>query len=315
MKKIILSLVILQTFVSAAFSQIRVGILNGPSCIPVANMMENIVSIDNQELSYEKFSEATKLLPKMIKNEIDIGFLPVNVAAKVYNTSNRALVCAAITGYGNLALITKDKTVSSFQNLKGKTVYVAGQGATPDYLMQYLLKENEIETNCENGITLDYTIPTAQIAPALISGKIEYAVVPEPFITIAQMKDNSIYSVIDFQKEFSRFNKNEDYPLTVLVVNKKFAEEHNETLHKFLDEYSKAWGLTIALPAQSAQLCEKYDLGLPSAVVSKSIPKTNYVFISAKDGKESIEKILSIFMELNPSSVGAKLPDEEFYFN
>lgn len=315
MKKIILFLVILSATLSTAFSQIRVGILNGPSCIPVSYMMENIVSIDNQELTYEKFGEATKLLPKMIKNEIDIGFLPANVAAKVYNSSNKAIICGAISGEGNLALITKDTKISSLEDLKGKTVYVAGQGATPDYLMRYLLKQNEISIDSEDGVKLDYSIPTAQITPSLIAGKIEYAVVPEPFVTIAQMKDNSIFTAVDLQKEFKQFNKNENYPLTLIVINKTYAEEHHDTVVKFFAEYSKAYGFSVALPSQCADLCEKYEFGLPKAVISKSIPKANYVFIPAAEGRKEIEKLLSIFMELNSSSVGENLPGEDFYFN
>ena len=51
---------------------VRVGILNGPSCIPCAYMMENAKSYEDTNLSFETFATPQALLPKMIKNEIDI---------------------------------------------------------------------------------------------------------------------------------------------------------------------------------------------------------------------------------------------------
>ena len=82
-----ISLISLNLFAEA--KQIRVGLLNGPTCVPAAYLMENDSSISGAELTYEKFADPQALLPKMVKNEIDIGFMPANVAAKVYNDSNK----------------------------------------------------------------------------------------------------------------------------------------------------------------------------------------------------------------------------------
>ena len=50
------------------FSQdksLRVGVLNGPTCIPAAYMMEN-----DKSISFQKFADPQALLPKLIKKEI-----------------------------------------------------------------------------------------------------------------------------------------------------------------------------------------------------------------------------------------------------
>ena len=44
-------------------------------------------------LTYEKFADPQALLPKMIKKEIALGFMPANVAAKVYNAGNKSIIC------------------------------------------------------------------------------------------------------------------------------------------------------------------------------------------------------------------------------
>jgi len=297
--------------------EIRLGVLNGPSCIPAGYLLDEKTPVKGAELTYEKFADPQALLPKMLKGEIDIGFLPANVAAKVYNSSNGALKICAITGNGNISLITTDPSIKQFADLKGKTVAVAGQGATPEYMMRYLLEKNGIEADTADGVTLDFSIPTAQIAAQLISGKIAYAVVPEPFATVAQTKSDKVIAAIDFQAEYEYFaGKGKIYPLTVMVVTKSFAEENSKLLKAFLKAYEASYKKTIQNPAQAGQLSEKFELGLAAAIVTKSIPKANYVYIASTSSKakDKIEELLNVFLSFEPASIGGKLPDKDFYF-
>ena len=94
MKKI--SCLFFSLFVCFAFCfPQKIGVLKGPSGIPSAYLMENFS--DNAE--YEVFSGANFLLPKLIKGEVEIGFLPPNVAAKVYN-ANKGAALGTVCGIG-----------------------------------------------------------------------------------------------------------------------------------------------------------------------------------------------------------------------
>ena len=300
-----------------AAQEIRLGVLNGPSCIPAGYLLNEKAPVKGATVTFEKFADPQALLPKMLKGEIDIGFLPANVAAKVYNSSNGSILCCAITGNGNLSLITTDSSIKQLADLKGKTVAVAGQGATPEYMFRYLLDKNGIPTDTPDGVTLDFSIPTAQIAAQLISGKIAYAVVPEPFATVALTKSDKVIAAIDFQSEYEYFEgKGKIYPLTVMVVTKSFAEQNSKLLKSFLSAYEASCKNTLKNPKQAGELCEKFELGLAAAIVTKSIPKANYVFIVTTSGKvqSKVEELLNIFLSFDPSSIGGKLPDEGFYF-
>ena len=289
--------------------KIKVGILNGPSCVPCANLMEK----DSYEFS--KYADPQALLPKLIKSEVDVGFLPVNVAVKVYNSSNHKIICAAVTGKGNLKLVTRNKNIKRLTDLNQSVVQVAGRGATPEYLFRYLLEKNNIVYDQNKSLKLDYSIPTAQIPAMLISEKVEHAVLPEPFATIACMKSKDVYTAIDLQKEYSYFAGKENFPLTVMVVRSDFALEHQNELEAFLNDYAVAAKECVKNPKNTARLCQKYDLGLSEAVVSASIPKSNYVFVRAEKSVEEIEEFMNIFLEFEPSSIGGALPDSDFYYH
>lgn len=288
---------------------VRVGVLNGPSCIPAAYLMENPEEREGISLSFDVYANPQALLPKLLKNEVDVGFLPLNVAAKVYNSANKAILCAAISGNGNLSLITKDKDIKKITDLAGKTVYVAGQGATPEYIFRYVLSQYDLDLP----VTLDYSIPTANLPAALISNQIEYAVVPEPFATIASMKDKSIKSAIDLQKEYRVLSSTKTYPLTCIVVTSKFYKQNPDAVRMFMDAYEFSLMWTIDNPGTAGKYCEENGLGLSAAVVKKAIGKSNYVYIPAAQEIKPIEEMLKIFMQNDESSVGGKLPEHDFY--
>ena len=318
MKRISILLITFLLTVAAFADSIRIGLLNGPTCVPAAYLMENKKSVSGAELTYEKFADPQALLPKMIKKEIDIGFMPANVAAKVYNAGNKTIICCSVVGLGNLSLITTDESIKRFTDLKGKTVYVAGQGATPEYMFRYVLKENGLTWTGDNAdVKMDFSIPTAQIAAQLISGKIQYAVVPEPFSTIATTKSPKVIKALDFQKEYLELTgkkSDEIYPLSVMVVRADFAKENPRLVQSLLKEYDKSVSWTIKNPGKSGALVEKHSLGLQAEIVEKAIPVSNYTFIPADTAKNSIEELLQLFLDNEKTSIGGKLPEEEFYY-
>ncbi len=294
--------------------KIRLGILNGPTGIAAAYLMENPSEVKGAELSVEKFASVPAELPKLLKGEIDIGFLPANVAAKVYNSNKGAVVALGICGNGNLSVISTDPSLNSFEGLKGKTLYAAGQASTPEYMALYLLGKKNIPANTKDGVTLDFSIPTADIAAALISGKISCALVPEPFATVATIKSDKVKRSIDIQKEYAALENGESYPLTLLVVNAKYAAEHADQVASFIEAYKKAVEWTNANANQAGVLVQKHTLGLMAPIAAKAIPNAAFVWTPAVEGKAEIEKLLSIFLATAPESVGGSLPNEGFFY-
>lgn len=295
-------------------AKINAGILSGPSCVPICKMLEN-PEFEDVKINFEKFATPQNLLPKFIKKEIDVGFLPVNVAAKFFNASNKSVACLAVTGNGNIFLITTDRKTNKISDLIGEKIQVAGQGATPDFLFRYILRQNEIEIG-KKGVVLDFSVPNSQIVAQLISGKVDYAVVPEPFVSIAKTKSKKIRAVVDFQKEYEFFSeKKQNYPLTVLVARKNFAQENPQLIEKFLREYEKSLNWTLENPTAAGKLCEKLNFGLNANVVEKSIPNANYVFERAIFAKDRIEEFLNILAQSDSDSPKKEILSADFYFD
>lgn len=291
------------------------AVLNGPSGIGLVHLFENKPGIDG-DATMEICATPDVLLPKLLKGEIDIGILPPNVAAKIYNKNNGAIKCCGVIGWGMLNLVTKDTNIKSIKDLQGKTIYSAGFGSTPEYILRYILQANNITVGDGIGETkLDFSISNAELPAALISGKIEYAFMPEPFATVAQMKGKDIIRPLDIQKLYKEASGNDSYPMTMIVVRADFAEKYPNTVRMYLQSCSQSVALVNNNPQEAGELVQKHGLGLQAPIVAKVVPNAAYDFKNASDAKAEIEKFFNVFMNFAPDAIGGKLPEADFYFN
>lgn len=305
------SMALAATVLSAAPSTISVGALKGPSGIGMVRLFESLAPApDGSVFKLVPVASADLMTAKLISGEYDAGVLPVNVAAKLYE-SGIGIALAAIVGDGMVSFLSLDPSVRSLVDLKGKRVFIAGQGATPDFLFRRLLKGAGLDPATD--LTLDYSLPYPEAALALAAGKISYAVLPEPFATMALLASPRLASPLDIGALWRIQTGQSDYPMTAFVVSRKLARERHGAVAQLLKEYEASVAWVKADPARAGALVEKEGLGLKAGMAAKAIPKSAYVFVRSREARPSVEALLRVFLELSPASVGGALPDDGFY--
>jgi NitT/TauT family transport system substrate-binding protein len=210
-----------------------------------------------------------------------------------------------------LSLLSLDASVRSIADLRRKTVEVAGQGATPEFVFRKVLEYNGLTP--ERDVALGYSMAPPEIAQSLIAGKVSVALLPEPFVTMALAGKPDLVSVADIQQEWSRAGGRENFPMTLLVVDGAFADENPGAVKEILDAVKASIEWVKVHPAEAGSLVEKHELGLRAPIVTAAVPKSNYVFIPAAEGRASIEALLNLFLAYAPASIGGVLPDDRFY--
>jgi NitT/TauT family transport system substrate-binding protein len=123
-----------------------------------------------------------------------------------------------------------------------------------------------------------------------------------------------LVSVADIQQEWSRAGGRENFPMTLLVVDGAFASENPGAVKEILNAVKTSIEWVKAHPAEAGALVEKHELGLSAPVVAAAVPKSNYVFIPASEGRAVLEALFGLFLEYAPASIGGALPGEGFYF-
>jgi NitT/TauT family transport system substrate-binding protein len=290
---------------------IVVGALKGPSGIGMVKLFETPPApADGSTVQLIAVASADLMTAKLISGEYDAGVLPLNVAAKLYS-AGIPLRLAAIVGNGMVSFLSADSSISSLADLRGKVINVAGQGATPDYLFRRLLRGAGVDPDKE--LSLDYSLPYPEAAVALASGKIRYAILPEPFATMAKLQNPSLRARVDLGALWTKQTGQATYPMTAFVVSARLASERPEAVKTILDACAASIAWVLANPAEAGALVEKQELGLKAGIASKAIPVSAYVFTEARAARPAVESLLGAFLELSPASVGGRLPDDGFY--
>ncbi len=70
-------------------------------------------------------------------------------------------------------------------DLRGKTIYANGQGANPEYVLNYLLRENGLTPG--EDVTVEFR-DADEIATLMAAGEIDVCMLPVPNVTSVLMK-------------------------------------------------------------------------------------------------------------------------------
>lgn len=283
--------------------------LKGPTAMGLVEMMEN------SDYNFSIVASVDEVSPKLLQGETDIAAIPANLASVLYNKTEGEIQVLAINTLGVLYIVENGETIQSVADLKGKTIYASGKGATPEYALNYILSSNGI--NPETDVTIEWKSEHSECVAALASQENSVAMLPQPFVTTAQAKNSQIRTALDLTKEWDALQKDGEQKSSmitgVVVARKEFAEENPEEIQEFLKEYHTSVNYVNENVKDAAQLIEKYDI-VPAAVAEKALPACNIVCIDGEEMKEKLSGYLEVLNAQNPQAVGGEIPENDFYY-
>ncbi|HPE89030.1 MAG TPA: ABC transporter substrate-binding protein [Spirochaetia bacterium] len=290
---------------------VRVGALKGPSGIGMIGLFEDPPALPQAATAaFEAVPSADAMAAKLLSGELDAAVLPVNMAAKLYN-AGLGYRLVAVVGNGMVKLVTTDPSLSSPADLRGRELYVAGQGATPEFLMRTVLPEVGLDP--ERDLRMVFNMPYPEMAASLVAGRIDSAVLPEPFATLALSGNRDAAVPFSLTELWRRATGQDDYPMTVFVVRASLIDERPAAVAALAAAYESSIRSTIADPAAAGTLVEKHGMGLKAPVAAAAIPACAFTFVAAPEARSAVEALLSVFIAAVPASVGGKLPDDAWY--
>lgn len=303
-----------QSSSAAPKTAVHVAGLKGPTGLSMVKLMsDSEAGTAKEDYGFSLVSTPDEIVAKISSGEADIAAVPTNLAATLYNKTSGGVQLAAVTTLGVLYLLTAgDAKIGSVADLKGKTVYATGQGATPEYAIDYILRQNGLTPGKD--VTVEYKGEHAELASLVIAGKADIAVLPEPFVTQVLMKNSSAKIALDLTKEWQKAAGDKSVlTMGCLIVRKAFAQQNKAALDTFLDEYKASAEYANSNVEQTAQLSEKYAI-MDAAVAQKAIPNCGIVYLDGAEMKQKIPDFLNVLFKADPKSVGGKLPADDFYY-
>ena len=117
--------------------------LKGPTGIGAVKLMSDSDAGNTlNKYTFSLSSDPTDISGGIVNGSIDIAACPLNLASVLYKKTNGNVQMLAINTLGTLYIVSKDPTITKLADLEGKTIVTAGQGATPEYVLNYLLEKN-----------------------------------------------------------------------------------------------------------------------------------------------------------------------------
>lgn len=296
--------------------EIKINMLNGTTALGMAKMIVDAKNgADSMNYNIELFTAADLITGAIVSGECAIAALPTNAAANLYNKSQGKVKLLALNTLGVLYLLQNGTEVKSFDDLKGKTIYLPGAGSNPEFITAALLEAKGLKVG-EDVIldTTSYPSPDA-LQTALVSNipGVELAVLPEPKVTLTMMNNSAVGVAMNFTEEWEEVYGENTLVQGCLVVNTKFAEDHPLELAKFLEDYKAS--VDYVLTGTDEVINTIVEAGiLPKApVAKKALPNCNICYIDGDEMKAAISVFYEKLYEANNASIGA-IPDDGFYY-
>lgn len=294
---------------------IRVGGLKGPTTMGLIKLMEDAENGEAQN-SYEftMVTAADELTAMVAGNQVDIALLPANVASVLYNRTDKQVSVVDINTLGVLYLVSGDTSITSIDQLAGKTVYLTGKGTTPEYAFNYILSAAGLTTE---DVTLDFRSEATEVAAILAENPDAIGLLPQPFVTVALSQNDSLSIIMDLTEEWDKLQAEDSgsrLVTGVTIVNNEFLAEHPDLVDTFLEEHEASALYTDNHPAEAAELIAAAGIVAQAPIAEKALPYCNITCITGEDMKEALSGYLKVLYEQNPESVGGTLPDDAFYY-
>lgn len=297
---------------------VRVGLIMGPPSMGLSNFIldaqagntTNTFDFTLNGVDYVGLSAAFN------QGDYDICTLPSNIGPVLYNNhelKNEYRVIS-VNNLGVLYVITTDVSIQGWGDLAGKTVYAYGEGGTPEYTVEALLKKNGLEGT----FNLEFKSTPFEILNMLIDVPNTIAILPQPFVALSQnmVTDGTVYVPIDITAEWDKaFADTGSQAVTVTtIVNKQFLEEHEQAVIEYLQRAgdSIAWSQSNIDEAASRQ--EELGTFLNDEVAAQAMPYIDMCNLVGEEMREALSGFVEELYNANPDSVGGEIPGEDFYY-
>lgn len=287
-------------------TEIRIAALKGPTGMGMVKLADK-QNYPNYTVSIEASPDA--LNPRIISGEVDVAAVPVNLASVLYNKLDGDISVLAVSTLGVLYVVEAGSKVNSVADLAGKTVYATGQGATPEYILNYLLDKNGVAGSVE----VNYVGEHAALATMLADGSAEIGMLPEPNVTSTLAGNDNLRIALNLTEEWNKVCSTE-LVQGVVIARKSFVNEHPEAIEQFLREYEKSSAFVNENIDEAAKLIVDAGILGNVEIAKKAIPNCNISFSKGEAMHKAVEGMLAVLFEANPKSIGGKLPDKDFYY-
>ena len=289
-------------------------VLSGPTGVGAAKLMaDNEAAAQEDKVLASAVVEADNQVVSsaLINGDADIAAVATNVAANLVNKNEGSIQVLAVNTLGVLYILEKGDAVTSMADLAGKTVYATGEGANPQYVLNYLLTENGVDP-----ADVDIQWMTAQeVTAQMVSSEDGICMLPVPAATALMIQDAGVRQALSLTDEWSKVSDGQ-LAMGCIVARTDYIEENPQGVEAFLAAYEDSIEY-MSNPDNlddAAELVAQYGITANAAIAKAAIPQCNLTYLAGDEMKTVLETYYQVLFAADPASIGGALPYDSFYY-
>jgi NitT/TauT family transport system substrate-binding protein len=280
----------------------------GPLVIPIAGITSGNAtgSISIAVQYWKTMDEAIGLLSG---DDVEFAILPITTGVNIA-ASDVDIVLVGVHEWKVFYLVATDANrFSSWDSLIGSTIYTPeAKGQTVDVLTRYILTTEGITPDTD--VTFAYA-PAQEIVALFQEGKVDFAALPEPFVTQA-LASGKGEIVLDYQDEWSKISGSEaGIPIAGLFVKGDFAAQYPDETYEVARILSESTQWANDNPEAAIEAGSEV-LPLPSEVMRAAMNRMKFGYIPASTVQEEVLGFLRTMQETYPEGIKS-IPGDDFF--
>ncbi len=163
-----------------------------------------------EKVEFILWTNPDQLRALALNGKVDFIALPTNVAANLYNRG-APLALLNVSQWGVLWMISRDPTMKTLADFKGKEIAIPFRADMPDIVFTHLAERQGLTPSKD--FKLNYTATPMDAMQLLIMRRVDHALLAEPAVSMALRKTKSfplsliapeLHRSVDLQQEWSR---------------------------------------------------------------------------------------------------------------
>lgn len=298
-----------QSTLSAESKVIQIINPAGPAVIPLAGILnEEVKGVVQFDIHYWKTTDDA--IGYLSSKKASFAVLPITTAVNI-SASDIDLVLLGVHEWKVFYLLAAEGVAfTSWKSLIGKTVYSPeGRGQTVDILTRFAIQQEGLDP--EKDVSFTYA-PPQEIASLFMEGKIEYAALPEPFVSQA-LSTGKGKIVVDYQDYWSSVSGAKNgIPIAGLFVTRDYLDHHPSEINDVINLFSTS----VKWSSENTDMSIKASsniLPYPEAIMQQALKRIKFEFVSAKNAKAETLHFLKTIKKYYPAGLKV-IPDDRFFF-
>lgn len=252
---------------------------------------------------------AEEIMNTVTEGKADLAALPLDLAAKLYNSTNGGVKIIAVNVLGAVHLLTGDSGVTSLADIKGKTVYATGKGGYCEYFINAVLTQNGIDP--EKDVKIEYK-EQDELAALALDGTAKLCFVPEPYATRIVRENKEMKRLVDLNGLWEKSTGTKPVQ-SVVIARTEYIEKNPEYIETFLFHNEVSLNYLSSEDNQGINFLSENGYFSSFDLAAATVSASNLVFMKGEDMKPLIKGTFEAFYAVDPASVGGAIPDDGIF--